>query len=115
MERLTTHNELRRPLVISANERTWREIYKKLAQYEDAEEQGRLIVLLCKVGDTVYVLTKKRTINVYNIDGVIIDHNNIWLETKDGIYGGWLLNSLQFGLDVFLSREEAEKALENMK
>ena len=27
---------------------------KKLAHYEDLEEQGRLVVLPCKVGDTVY-------------------------------------------------------------
>ena len=27
---------------------------KKLAHYEDLEEQGRLIELPCKVGDTVY-------------------------------------------------------------
>lgn len=30
-------------------------ILKKLAEYEDLEEQGRLIKLPCKVGDTVYV------------------------------------------------------------
>lgn len=30
-------------------------ILKKLAGYEDLEEQGRLIKLPCKVGDTVYV------------------------------------------------------------
>jgi len=30
-------------------------IVKKLAEYEDLEEQGLLIKLPCKVGDTVYV------------------------------------------------------------
>ena len=30
-------------------------VYRKLKEYEDLEEQGRLIKLLCKVGDTVYV------------------------------------------------------------
>lgn len=30
-------------------------ILKKLAGYEDLEEQGRLVKLPCKVGDTVYV------------------------------------------------------------
>lgn len=29
-------------------------VQKKLKQYEDLEEQGRLIKLPCKVGDTVY-------------------------------------------------------------
>ena len=32
--------------------------YKKLAAYEDAEEQGLLLKLFCKVGDTVYVDSK---------------------------------------------------------
>ena len=30
--------------------------YKKLAEYEDLEEQGLLLRLPCKVGDTVYVI-----------------------------------------------------------
>ena len=30
------------------------DVARKLAEYEDAEEQGRLVVLPCKVGDTVY-------------------------------------------------------------
>jgi len=34
-----------------------REVLKRLAAYEDAEEQGRLLVLPCKVGDPVYYLT----------------------------------------------------------
>ena len=34
----------------------WPEIAAKLAQYEDAEEQGRLLVLPCKVVDKVYRL-----------------------------------------------------------
>ena len=43
------------------------EIIEKLAAYEDAEEQGRLVVLPCKVGDTVFAFlsdapTKKRTL-----------------------------------------------------
>lgn len=29
--------------------------YRRLAEYEDLEEQGRIIKLPCKVGDTVYV------------------------------------------------------------
>ena len=33
-----------------------RKMYEKLKHYEDLEEQGRLIELPCKVGDTVYYL-----------------------------------------------------------
>lgn len=31
-------------------------VYHKLKDYEDLEEQGRLIKLPCKVGDTIYGL-----------------------------------------------------------
>ena len=31
-------------------------LMEKLADYEDAEEEGRLVILPCKVGDTVYFL-----------------------------------------------------------
>lgn len=34
---------------------------KKLAEYETAEEEGRLIILPCKPGITLYVLRKKYT------------------------------------------------------
>lgn len=33
-----------------------RDIINKLAKYEDAEEQGSLLRLPCKVGDTVYAI-----------------------------------------------------------
>lgn len=41
-------------LNISRADKT-RMILEKLAEYEDLEEQGRLIKLPCKAGDTVYV------------------------------------------------------------
>lgn len=41
--RLTTHEPNYQPLVINANEPTWRAIYDKLAAYEDAEAEGRLV------------------------------------------------------------------------
>lgn len=58
MERLTNVGT-RGEIYISDNDET-RKIgrkeaaYKKLKAYEDAEEQGKLIKLPCKVGDTVY-------------------------------------------------------------
>lgn len=41
---------------------------KKLADYEDLEEQGRLIKLPCKVGDTVYHVMQGRIVEVSNVD-----------------------------------------------
>lgn len=54
MERLTTTGTK------EANESiTIREMINKLAEYEDLEEQGLLLRLPCKVGDTVYRICPK--------------------------------------------------------
>ena len=53
MERLTDSNKEIPTLVDNAE--YWLKVYFKLKDYEDLEEQGRLIKLPCKVGDTVYV------------------------------------------------------------
>ena len=47
-------------------------VLQKLADYEDLEEQGRLIKLPCKVGDTVYVIVGKN-ISVQKIQRATID------------------------------------------
>lgn len=69
----------------------------KLAEYETAEKEGRLAVLPCKVGDTVYVL--RQSWNGWNID------------KKKFSYA---MNG-KIGKTVFLTREEAEKALKEME
>lgn len=43
-------------------------VLQKLADYEDLEEQGRLIKLPCKVGDTVYHVVQGRIVEVSNVD-----------------------------------------------
>ena len=68
---------------------------EKLAEYETAEEDGRLVVLPCKVGTRVY--------EIYQFCGCgawEIEEHKIKLEDLDKI-----------GKTVFLTREEAEKAL----
>lgn len=53
MERLTikTEDGCERVSIRTKNQ----QLIDKLAYYEDLEEQGRLVILSCKVGDTVYV------------------------------------------------------------
>ena len=41
------------------------ELREKLKYYEDLEEQGRLLVLPCKVGDTVYEILEETVPNHY--------------------------------------------------
>ena len=89
----------------------------KLATYEDLEEQGLLVRLPCKVGDTVYVPTRN-FVSELRITMVSVDMH--------GAYFSWKLNSgiypnldgfskSKLGKTVFLTREEAEKKLEEMK
>ena len=91
--------------------------FKKLATYEDLEEQGLLVRLPCKVGDTVYVPTRN-FISELRIIMISVDMH--------GTYFGWMLNigiypnldgfsGNKLGKTVFLTREEAEKKLEEMK
>ena len=69
------------------------ELYGKLKPYADAEEQGRLVILPCKVGETVWRVNfdKRRK----SIEEIRFDVN---------VYTA-------FGKTVFLTREEAEAAL----
>lgn len=90
---------------------------KKLAEYEQLEEQGLLVRLPCKVGDMVYVPTRN-FISELRIVMISVDMH--------GTYFRWMLNSgiypnldgfsgNKLGKTVFLTREEAEKKLEEMK
>lgn len=63
-----------------------------------ADKDGRLVVLPCKVGDTVYIL--RRTFDGADVVG----------ETEL-----WWTDIPQLGKTVFLTREEAENALEATK
>lgn len=90
---------------------------EKLAEYEDLEEQGLLVRLPCKVGDTVYVPTRN-FISELRIIMISVDMHGIYFGWKlnRGIYSnldGFSINKL--GKTVFLTREEAEKKLEELK
>ena len=76
---------------------------EKLAEYETAEEEGRLVVLPCKVGDIVYKIMCQRD-NFDDRPYRIITSVNFRLDMADDI-----------GKTVFLTREEAEKALKEMR
>lgn len=69
------------------------------------------VELPCKVGDTVYSPTTT------SVEAAIVDHIRL---TQDGIYLNlreWhcLSNINRIGKSMFLTREEAEKALEDLK
>lgn len=75
----------------------------RVKELAEADKDGRLVVLPCNVGDTVY-----RIFNPPSREPVISAHT---LMSVDYIVR-WID---KFGKTVFLTREEAEKALEAMK
>ena len=71
----------------------------KLAEYEDAEEQGLLLRLPCNVGDTVWCI----------MTGMTGKHPILFAQEFE------LSMVEHFGKAVFLTKEEAKQKLESMR
>jgi hypothetical protein len=146
MERLTIpdvrvdeHTTRRSVIDVLAVQEHAMEIYHQLKIYEDiaelcggfdrlrelaeADKDGRVVVLPCKVGDTVYMIER-----IFDIDNGICDEicarkvighggnnlNQLWLVGSGGICNAYIFVS-EFGKTVFLTREEAERAIQEME
>ena len=90
----------------------------KLAQYENLEEQGKLLKLPCAVGDTVYEVQRvRKRIQPYDIVAIKISRMGeryYYWELKDGkgFYGNLKgFGDMRLGVDVFPTQEAAEAAL----
>lgn len=107
MERLTNIG-LNGEIWITDNDETRRfgrkeTAYKKLAEYEDSEEQGLLLKLPCKVGAIVYKIINQRD-NYDDTVYQIISATIFELSMIDKI-----------GKTVFLTQAEAEQKLKEME
>lgn len=78
---------------------------EQLKDYKDAEEQGLLLRLPCKVGDTVYPIH-----SVSPNRHVICQIDNV-----DKFFLMLSVSEERFGKTVFLTKEEAEQALKRME
>lgn len=98
------------------------ECFKKLAYYEDLEEQGRLIVHPCKKGNTVYVIDWYEDCDIdgygvcdeygkYEEACMFCPHNVTKKFIREDKYTNHNLED--FGRRWFITREEAEAALNN--
>ena len=77
-----------------------REVMKKLAEYEDLEEQGLLLKLPCKVGDKYFrILYGEIYENEFNNRATMVS----------------MLDDGAFGKTVFLTKEEAEQELRRLE
>ena len=102
------------------NPNDWKnDCIKKLAEYETAEEEGRLVILpKCSIGDTVYIpIDFQNKIYTGTVDGFEYSpRRNKWVVkiiTDDGEKCYEAFDD--FGKTIFLIREEAEKALREME
>ncbi len=83
-----------------------------------ADKDGRVVVLPCKVGDTVWaILDGAKYARECKVDFVNIGSfgTTIVFVVKDGLREQYGVTAAAFVKTVFLTREEAEKALEAMK
>ena len=95
----------------------------RLRELAEADKDGRCVVLPCKVGDTVYMIER-----IFDIDNGICDEicarkvighggnnlNKLWLVGSGGICNVYIFVS-EFGKTVFLTHEEADRAMEEME
>lgn len=94
--------------------------YTRLRELAEADKDGRVVVLPCKVGDTVWMSGEDfGTVLPYTIDLISFVGKGCGYSANYN-HNGELIDGIDFedddiGKTVFLAREEAEKALEEMK
>lgn len=97
---------------------------KELKKYKSLEEQGLLIKLPCKVGDTVYYISEG-LIEPCTVEVIFLayytdkDGNNSYMaeihyDREDCPYVSTEIYFTEIGKTVFLTRNEAEEALQKM-
>ena len=117
-----------------------RAVLRRLAEYEDLEEQGLMLRLPLKIGDTVYFLGRKcdkceedycyrcpynlngeKRDDIFVYDMVVkqfrIYNNSVYIVDTDAVWSSSeiSLNIKQFGKTVFLTKAEAEQKLKEME
>ena len=91
----------------------------RLRELAEADKDGRVVVLPCKVGDRLYEVTGRKTISVYKVKAIRVELFGLFIEWD--IVEGFVWQSLsginagEIGQTVFLTREDAKKELEEMK
>ena len=143
MERLTIpdvrvdeHTTRRSVIDVLAVQEHAMEIYHQLKIYEDiaelcggfarlrelaeADKDGRVVVLPCKVGDTIY-FAHAHPILRYTVTGYEMGNAGIsqvhskHVDKETGLTFNFTFRPSSIGKTVFLTREEAEKALQEME
>ena len=104
------------------------DLRERLKEYEDAEEQGLLLRLPYKVGDTVYCIYERYTkcseyrqvFEEYSCQGCEClecdSHKELYVQSQKAYSLDWIVSNLKrFGKTVFLTQAEAEQKLKEME
>ena len=91
----------------------------RLVELAEADEDGRVIILPCKVGQTVYFVNAKQILE-FAVVGYAADETGIsWVHSehvdKIGNTNERTFSPDRFGKNTFFTHEEAEKALREME
>ena len=97
MKRLTNSGKEIPTLIDNAE--YWLQVYFKLKDYEDLEEQGILVKLPCKVGTDIYYILGIPNETPCTIDSCVFELSDIQ----------------KIGKSLFLTREEAEAKLKELR
>ena len=101
-------------------------LYKHLAEYEDLEEQGLLLKLPCKVGTVAYLIDhnfvrmERKPIKCI-IDEFTVDRYNDCYAVLNGAEKFYMMRRFRainiklFGETIFLTKEDAEKAIKRWR
>jgi hypothetical protein len=118
---IVIHDESDSPDVCFEGERKY-DVMNALAEYEDLEEQGLLVRLPCKVGDTVYRVNAgaKQPIIPMTVSEIhFLCYKNERAVRFDAIgkedMGESCYRLEDIGRIIFITYEETEKKLEEMK
>lgn len=106
-------------------------VAEKLKEYEDLEEQGLLLRLLCGIGSDIYFIPSKVNFRLNLLSG-LTEENRVFHQVVDRItfrkngwymecdadleYGiGRILRDENYGVTWFLSKDEAEAKLKELR
>lgn len=95
---------------------------KKLADYEDLEEQGRLVILPCNRGDKIYFIKSAFSMAHFPIEaritsvcGVDCDNDVMYSSITEYNKIDRRFKSSDIGKTVFLTKSEAEAKLKELR
>ena len=94
--------------------------YDHLRELAEADKDGRVVVLPCKVGDTIY-FARANPILQYKVTGYEMGEASIsqvrskHVDKETGLTFNFTFRPSSIGKTVFLTHEEAKKALQEME